>query len=147
MGSWAISCLHPRQEEEVPHANHFLLSLPRSPEVPGVGRLEGGRCWTSRRAGTARGGAPERWGDVFQQMCPCDLLTSVCSLLPGVSEAEGGVCKSVSLAAIIQPFPHLSPSLEYSLSSQGTLSPICAVLSVLLSSPEPSRKSRSLCLL
>ena len=84
---------------------------------------------------------PERWGDNFQQMCPRDLVTSVLYLLPGVSEAEGGVCKSVSLAAIIQPFPHLSPSLEYSLSSQGTLSPVCAVLSILLSIPEPSRKS------
>ena len=29
-----------RQEEEEPHANHFLLSLPRSPEVPGVGDLK-----------------------------------------------------------------------------------------------------------
>ena len=119
----------------MPYANHFLLSLPRSPEVPGVGGLEGGRCWTSRRAETARGGAPERWGDVFQQKCPRDLVTSALYLLPGVSEAEGGVCKSVSLAAIIQPFPHLSPSLEYSLSSQGTLSPVCAVLSVLLLQP------------
>ena len=83
----------------------------------------------------------------FSKCAPVTLVTSILYLLPGVSEAEGGVCKSVSLAAIIQPFPHLSPSLEYSLSSQGTLSPICAVLSVLLSSPEPSRKSRSLCLL
>ena len=93
------------QEEGAPHANHFLLSLPRSPEGPGVGGLEGGRCWTSRRVGTAQGGAPERWFDVFQQLCPHDLVTSVLYLLPGVSEAEGGVCKSVSLAAIIQPFP------------------------------------------
>ena len=83
----------------------------------------------------------------FSKCAPRDLVTSVLYLLPGVSEAEGGVCKSVSLAAIIQPFPHLSPSLEYALSSQGTLSPVCVVLSVLLSSPEPSRKSRCLCLL
>ena len=55
--------------------------------------------------------------------------------------------KSSSLVPIIQPFPHLSPSLEYALSPQGTLGPVCVVLSVLLSSPEPSRKSRSLCLL
>ena len=136
-----------RQEEEAPHANHFLLSLPKSPEISGVGGLEGGRCWTSHRVGTAWGGATERWGDNFQQMCPRDLVTSVLYLLPGVSEAEGGVCKSVSLAAKIQPFPHLSLSLECSLSPQGTLGPVCVVLSVLLSSPEPSRKSRSLCLL
>ena len=108
---------------------------PRHLMSPRVGVLAGGRCWTSRRAQTARGGAPERWGDVCQQKCPRDLVTSALYLLPGVSEAEGGVCKSVSLAAIIQPFPHLSPSLEYSLSSQGTLSPVCAVLSVLLLQP------------
>ena len=101
----------------------------------------------SHRVGTAWGGATERWGDNFQQMCPRDLVTSVLYLLPGVSEAEGGVCKSVSLAAKIQPFPHLSLSLECSLSPQGALSPVCVVLSVLLSSPEPSRKSRCLCLL
>ena len=123
------------QEEEPTYANHFLLSLPRSPEVPGVGGLEGGTYWTSCKARTAQGGAPERWGNVFQQMCPHDLVTSVLYLLPGVSGPEGGVCKSVSLAAIIQPFPHQIPSLEYGLSSQGILSPVCAVLSVLLLQP------------
>ena len=80
-------------------------------------------------------------------MCPRDLVTSVLYLLPGVSEAEGGVCKSVSLAAIIQPFPHLSPSLEYALSSQGTLCIICVVLSVLLLQPGAEQEIPDLCLL
>ena len=116
------------QEEEAPHANHFLLSLPRSPEGPGVGGLEGGRCWTSHRAGTAQGGAPERWGDAFQQLCSHDLETSVLYLLPGVSEAEGGVCKSVSLATIIQPFPNPSPSLEHSVFSGNPESRLCGAV-------------------
>ena len=83
----------------------------------------------------------------FSKCAPRDLVTSVLYLLPGVSEAEGGVCKSVSLAAIIQPFPHLSPSLEYTLSSQGTLCIICVVLSVLLLQPGAEQEIPDLCLL
>ena len=37
----------------------------------------------------------------FSKCAPVTLVTSVIYLLPKVSEAEGGVCKSVSLAPII----------------------------------------------
>ena len=40
VGSWVFSCLPSHQEEKRPHANHFLLSLPRSPDVPGWGFLK-----------------------------------------------------------------------------------------------------------
>ena len=52
------------------HANHFLLSLPRSPDVPWGVLLEEGRCWTSPRVGTACEGDPEWWGDSLPLIRP-----------------------------------------------------------------------------
>ena len=64
----------------------------------------------------------------FSKCAPMTLVTSVLYLLPGVSEAEGGVCKSVSLATIIQPFPNPSPSLEHSVFSGNPESRLCGAV-------------------
>ena len=59
VGSWAYSCLQPLRRRR------GLMQITSSSPCqghqrsPGVGVLEGGRCWTSHRAGTARAGAPE----------------------------------------------------------------------------------------
>ena len=66
---------------------------------PQVGVLAGGRCWTSPRAGQ-HGEEPLSDGVTsFSKCAPVTLVTLVLYLLPGVSEGEGGVCKSSSDAA------------------------------------------------
>ena len=71
---------------------------------PGVGGLEGGRCWTSHRGvrfcpwGQNRKEPLNDGVTSFSKCAPKTLVTSVFYLLSEESEAEGGVCKSSSLA-------------------------------------------------
>lgn len=68
----------------------------------------------------------------FSNCAPETWRPRSCISLPDCLRLKGGACNSVSLATIIQPFPNLSLRLlEHSLSSQGILSPVWAVLSFL----------------
>ena len=80
---------------------------------PQVGVLEGGRCWTSPRAGQ-HGEEPLSDGVTsFSKCAPVTLVTSILYLLPGVSEAEGGVCKSSSASAkSLQSCPALCDPMD-----------------------------------
>ena len=88
----------PAHQEVGLHANHFLLSLPRSPEVPGVGYLKEADAGPHTDQGQNRKEHLTDGETSFSKCAPVTLVTSVLYQLPEESEAEGGVCKSVSLA-------------------------------------------------
>ena len=99
---WVLGLFMPPAHQEVgPHANHFLLSLPRSPEVPGVGYLKEADAGPHTERGQNQKEHLTDGVTSFSKCAPVTLVTLVLYLPPRKSEPEGGVCKSSSLVSII----------------------------------------------